>query len=52
MGNSGSSGLFGLVVGTLVVAVIISIVTGSHTHWPFVVGGIVVGLMATRSIRI
>ena len=51
MGNSGSGGLLGFVAGTLMVAVVISLVTGTHAHWLFVLGAIVVGLVATRSIR-
>lgn len=51
MGSSESGGLFGLIAAMLMTAVIISFVTGSHWHWFFILGGIVVGLMATRSIR-
>jgi hypothetical protein len=51
MRNFESGGLFGLIAATLMTAVIMSFVTGSHWHWFFILGGIAVGLMATRSIR-
>ena len=51
MGNFASGGLSGLIAAILMTAVAISIVTGSHWHWVFILGGIAAGLLATRSIR-
>lgn len=45
------SGIGGIVAATLMASAVISFVTGTHTHWFFVLGGIGVGLMAVRSIR-
>ena len=43
--------MFGLVALMLLASVIMTLVTGSCIHWPFVVAGIIVGLMAARSVR-
>jgi hypothetical protein len=52
MGSSSSAaGIAMIVLGVLVVSEIITQVTGSVIHWPFVLLGIVVGLMAARSVR-
>lgn len=47
----GGGGVAGIVAGTIVVSVIMSAVTGVHTHWPFVLLGLVVGIMAAHSIN-
>jgi hypothetical protein len=52
MGDSSSTlGIGLLILGLLVVSEIISLVTGMYAHWPFVILGIVVGLMAVSSIN-
>jgi hypothetical protein len=52
MGSSSSAaGIAMIVVGILVVSEIITQVTGSVIHWPFVLLGLAVGLLAARSIR-
>lgn len=48
---SGSSGIFAVVVGTLAVSVIITKVTGSVAHWPFILAGIGVGLYAVKAMN-
>jgi hypothetical protein len=49
--SAGSGGIVGIVAGTLVVCVIITLVTGSYGHWLPVLLGIVVGLAAVASIN-
>lgn len=51
VGNSpGPAGII-IVVACLGVSWVISFVTGSYAHWPFVLAGIVVGLLAVSSIN-
>jgi hypothetical protein len=50
MGSS-ESGIAAIVAGTIIVSAVITIVTGGTLHWPFVLLGIVVGLMAVASIN-
>ena len=45
------SGIGGIIAATLMTSAVISLVTGTHAHWFFILGGIGVGLMAVRSIR-
>ena len=47
----GVGGIAGIVIGTIAVSVIISEVSGTYLHWPFVLLGIIVGLMAVRAIN-
>jgi hypothetical protein len=47
----GADGIFGIIVGTLAVSAIITEVTGTYSHWPFVLLGLIVGLMAVKSIN-
>lgn len=47
----GASGIVFIVVGSLVVSVIITQVTGSYVHWLPVVLGLIVGLLTVRSIN-
>jgi len=47
----GAAGIAALVAGLLVTCEAITIVTGSYSHWPLVLLGIVVGLMAVNSIN-
>jgi hypothetical protein len=47
----GASGIFGIIIATLAVSVIMTGVTGSWTHWPILILAIVVGLMAVKSIN-
>ena len=49
--SSGGDGVATIVTGFIGASVIITLTTGSYFHWPFVVAGIFVGLMAARSIR-
>lgn len=52
MPSSSTGGGLGVIVfGCIGVSVIITLVTGSCFHWPFVLGGILVGLMAARCTR-
>jgi hypothetical protein len=55
MGNRnsvpGASGISGIVVAVLMVSVVISEVTHTYSHWPFVILGLLVGLMAVKSIN-
>jgi len=52
VGNSpGPAGTIVIVVACLGVSWAISFVTGSYAHWPFVLAGIVVGLLAVSSIN-
>ena len=46
-----AAGIGGIVAGVLGVSVIITLVTGTVIHWPFIAGGILVGLMAAQSVR-
>ena len=39
------------VAATLLVAEVMTRVTGSYVHWPFIILGIIVGLMAVQSIN-
>ena len=49
--SSADRGLTWIVMATIGVSAIISKVTGSYSHWPFVVLGLIVGLMAAQSIN-
>ena len=49
--TSGSGGIGGLITGMIVVGMIITLVTGTVIHWPFIVLGIVSGLLAARIVR-
>lgn len=40
-----------LVFATLVASEIITWVTGMYAHWPFVIAGIVMGLVVVTAIR-
>lgn len=52
IGSSQSGdGIFGIVVGLLVSCAAMTFVTGSFIQWPLVILGIIVGLMAGRSIN-
>jgi len=52
MGNSSlASGIALLVFAMLVASEIITRVTGTYSHWPFVIAGIVMGLIAAKAIR-
>lgn len=46
-----SAGVFGLVIAFLATAVIMTWVTESYAHWPFILAGILVGLWAVQSIN-
>ena len=50
-GSSSTPGIGLLILGFLVVSEVITLATGEVIHWPFVVAGIVVGLMAVSSIN-
>ena len=49
--SPGATGIGAIVAGTVVVSTIITMVTGSFVHWPFVTAGILAGLMAAKSVR-
>jgi hypothetical protein len=49
--SPGSAGVITIMVGCIVVSWIITFVTGSYAHWPFVLAGIVAGLLAVSSIN-
>ena len=49
--RSSDSGIAAIVVGTIIVSAIITLVTEATWHWPIVLLGIVVGLMAVASIN-
>jgi uncharacterized membrane protein YhhN len=52
MGSSSSDdGIWALVVSFIVASALISILTGDFGHWPFVIFGIVIGLMAVSAIN-
>ena len=48
---AGFSGIAGIVVGIIGVAIIMTFVLDSYVHWLPIIAGIVVGLMAVRSIN-
>jgi hypothetical protein len=48
--SSGSAGTVVIVVACVVVAGVISFITASYGHWPVIVVGIIVGLVAVSSI--
>jgi hypothetical protein len=45
-----STGIAGIVFAFIGVATVMSMVTGTYAHWIFITAGLVVGLMAVRSI--
>jgi hypothetical protein len=45
-----SSGIFAIVLSTVVVAVIITLVTGAYSHWLPLALGVMAGLWAVKSI--
>ena len=47
----GASGIALIIFVSLVAAAAITQVTGSVSHWPIVIAGILVGLLAARSVR-
>ena len=47
----GAGGIAGIIAATIAASMMITGVTGSCIHWPFVLLGIVVGLMAVDSIN-
>ena len=47
----GKTGLIAIIVGVLAVSALITMVTGSVIHWFPVALGLVVGMMAVRSIN-
>ena len=49
--NSTGDGIATIVIGFIAASTIITLTTGSVFHWPFVLAGILVGLMAARSVR-
>lgn len=49
--SSGSAGITIFIGACLAVAAVITMVTGSFIHWPFVFAGIVVGCWAVASIN-
>ena len=53
MGNSvpGAAGIAGICLACVAVSEIITLVTGMYSHWVFVGLGILVGLLAVRSIN-
>jgi hypothetical protein len=50
-GVPGASGIVAIIVGTIVVSEIITEVTGTTIHWLFVIPGILMGLLAVKSIN-
>ena len=42
--------LFGLIAAILVVSELMTQITGTYWHWLFALAGIIVGLMAVKSI--
>lgn len=49
--SDATSGIVAIIVGILVVSGAITQVTNSFFHWPLVLAGIAVGLLAVRSIN-
>ena len=47
----GKTGIIAIIVGVLAVSALITLVTGSLLHWFPVALGLVVGMMAVRSIN-
>jgi hypothetical protein len=47
----GFSGIAGIIAALLAVSAVITLVTGTYVHWPLVLLGIGVGLLAVRSIN-
>ena len=47
----GSAGIAVIIATCIAVSAIITVVTGSFVHWPFVIAGIAVGLWAVSSIN-
>jgi hypothetical protein len=45
------SGINGIVVATIILSIIISLLFGTFSHWPFVIAGLAVGLWAARIIN-
>ena len=48
--SSGSAGVIAIVAACLVVSSVITFVTNTFGHWPFLLAGIGVGLLAVRAI--
>lgn len=46
----GAAGIYAIIAGVVVVSVIISEVAHIYSHWPFILLGVVIGLMAVNSI--
>ena len=46
----GSAGIAVIIATCIAVSAIITVVTGSYAHWPFVAAGILVGLRAVQVI--
>jgi hypothetical protein len=53
MSNStpGAAGIVAIIVAVVVVSEVITITTDAVVHWPFVAGGVLVGLLAVKSIN-
>ena len=51
MGSVSSTAGLGLLVLAIAAAEIMTHITGSYSHWSFVIPGIIVGLWAARSVR-
>jgi hypothetical protein len=52
LGNTpGSTGITVIIGACFAVSWVMTVVTGSFVHWPFVLAGIVVGLWAVASIN-
>ncbi len=47
----GFAGIAGIVSAVIGVAAVITFVTGSFIHWPFIAGGIALGLLAVHSVN-
>jgi len=48
---AGAFGIGVVIVAVVGVSILITAVTGRYSHWPFVFGGIFVGLMAVKAIN-
>lgn len=49
--SSGLAGVIAIIGACVAVSCLITWVTGSYTHWIFVIAGIVVGLWAVQAIN-
>ena len=44
-------GIGAIIAAVIGVSVVITAVTGSVIHWPIIAGGVLAGLLASRSVR-